>query len=214
VTSVTPLPARRRTHPPRARVAEALDAERARVRAWLHDTLLQQLEYIAAGGYADDVDARELMRVAAGAATELRAYVEGTPAGESTLVERLRRIIEDEQARVPYEIRLVFGEVDGTVDGDDLADAAREALTNVRKHARASQVVISCHVTAGTGTVVVADDGIGFDPASTARGTGLRESIVGRMERAGGSAEIESAVGAGTRVTLKVHTPLHAMEAA
>jgi signal transduction histidine kinase len=214
VTSVTPLPARRRTHPPRARVAEALDAERARVRAWLHDTLLQQLEYIAAGGYADDVDARELMRVAAGAATELRAYVEGTPSAESTLVERLRRVIEDEQALVPYEIRLVFGEVDGTVDGDDLADAAREALTNVRKHARASQVVISCHVTAGTGTVVVADDGIGFDPASTARGTGLRESIVGRMERAGGSAEIESAVGAGTRVTLKVHTPLHAMEAA
>src|SRR5829696_5053436 len=44
VSSVTPLPARRRTHPPRARVAEVLDAERARVRAWLHDTLLQQLE--------------------------------------------------------------------------------------------------------------------------------------------------------------------------
>ena len=214
MASVTPLPARRRTHPPRVRVAEALDAERARVRAWLHDTLLQQLEFIAAGGYADDVDARELMRVAAGAATDLRAYVEGTPAGEGTLVERLRRVIEDEQPLVPYEIRLVFGEVDGTVDSAELADAAREALTNVRKHARASQVVVSCDVTAGTGTVVVADDGIGFDPASTARGTGLRESIVGRMERAGGSAEIDSEVGAGTSVTLKVHTPLHAMEAA
>jgi hypothetical protein len=176
VSSVTPLPARRRTHPPRARVAQALDAERARVRAWLHDTLLQQLEYIAAGGYADDVDPRELMRVAAGAATELRAYVEGTPGGEDTLVERLRRIIEDEQALAPHEIRLVFGEVDGTV--------------------------------------VVTDDGIGFDPVRTARGTGLRESIVGRMERAGGSAEIDSEVGAGTSVTLKVHTPLHAMEAA
>jgi signal transduction histidine kinase len=214
VASVTPLPARRRTHPPRVRVAEALDAERARVRAWLHDTLLQQLEYIAAGGYADDVDPRELMRVAAGAATELRAYVEGTPTGDGTLVERLRRIVVDEQALAPHEIRLVFGEVDGTVDGAELADAAREALTNVRKHARATQVVVACHVTAGAGTVVVADDGIGFDPAGTARGIGLRESIVGRMERAGGSAEIESQVGAGTRVTLKAHTPLHAMEAA
>ena len=137
MSSVTPLPARRRTHPPRARVAQALEAERARVRAWLHDTLLQQLEYIAAGGYADDVDPRELMRVAAGAATELRAYIEGTPAGEDTLVERLRRIIEDEQALAPYEIRLVFGEVDGTVDGTALAGAVREALTNVRKHANA-----------------------------------------------------------------------------
>jgi len=214
VTSVTPLSARRRTPPPRARVAQALDAERARVRAWLHDTLLQQLEYIAAGGYADDVDPRELMRVAAGAATELRAYVEGTPAGDDTLVERLRRIIEDEQALAPHEIRLVFGEVDGSVDGTELADAAREAITNARKHARASQVVVSCHVTAGAGTVVVTDDGIGFDPVRTARGTGLRESIVGRMERAGGTAVIESRPGDGTRITLKAHSPLFAMEAA
>ena len=114
----------------------------------------------------------------------------------------------------PTRSRLVFGEVDGTVDSTELADAAREALTNVRKHARASQVVVSCHATAGAGTVVVTDDGIGFDPARTARGTGLRESIVGRMERAGGSAEIDSEAGAGTSVTLKVHTPLHAMEAA
>ena len=113
-----------------------------------------------------------------------------------------------------YGSLTVEDDPDGTVDGAELADAAREALTNARKHARATQVVVSCHVSAGVGTVVVTDDGIGFDPASTARGTGLRESIVGRMERAGGSAEIESEVGAGTRVTLKVHTPLHAMEAA
>ena len=130
---------------------------------------------------------------ASGDTGKLRAYVEGTPAGEDTLVERLRRIIEDEQALATHEIRLVFGEVDGTVDGTELADAAREALTNVRKHARASQVVVSCHVTAGAGTVVVTDDGIGFDPVRTARGTGLRESIVGRMERAGGSADQSAA---------------------
>src|SRR5690242_6104033 len=73
VASVTPLPARRRAHASRQRVVDAVDAERARTRAWLHDTLLQQLEYIAAGGYADEVDPRELMRVAAAAATELRA---------------------------------------------------------------------------------------------------------------------------------------------
>ena len=185
-----------------------LDAERARVRAWLHDTLLQQLEYIAAGGYADDVDPRELMRVAAGAATELRAYVEGTPAGEDTLVERLRRIIEDEQALAPHEIRLVFGEVDGTVDGDEIAAATREALTNVRKHARASQAIVTCHVTAGVATVVIHDDGIGFDPATTRRGAGLRESIFGRMARSGGTAAIESHPGEGTRITLKAHEPV------
>src|ERR671910_2558782 len=94
VGSLTSLPERRRAHAPsspdRARaaaaVAEALDAERARTRAWLHDTLLQQLEFIAAGGYADVPDAVELMRVAAGASTELRAYVEDRSRGEGTIV--------------------------------------------------------------------------------------------------------------------------------
>jgi signal transduction histidine kinase len=212
---VTALPARRGTQSRRTRVADALEAERARTRAWLHDTLLQQLEYIAAGGYADDADPRELMRVAAGAAAELRAFVEGDEAaGAGSLVERLRRIIEEEQRLAAHEIRLVFGAVDGTLESAELADAAREALTNVRKHAQATQAVVSCHVTAGVGTVVVQDDGIGFDPARTFRGAGLRESIVGRMERAGGTAVIESRPGDGTRITLKAHSPLFAMEAA
>jgi signal transduction histidine kinase len=186
-----------------------VEAERARVRAWLHDTLLQQLEYIAAGAYADIADARELMRVAAGAATELRAFVEGDAgAGDGTLVERLRHVIAEEQLRAAHEIRLVFGEIDGTVDGGEMIAATREVLTNVRKHARAEQAVVTCHVTAGVATIVVQDDGIGFDPASTRRGAGLRESVVGRMVRAGGTATIQSRPGEGTRVTLKAHQPV------
>jgi signal transduction histidine kinase len=197
-------------------VAEAVEAERARVRAWLHDTLLQQLEFIAAGGYADVADAGELMRVAAGAATDLRAYVEGSTDTEAaTLVERLRRLVAEEQLLAAHEIRLVFGEVDGTVDGrdaDDVVAAAREALTNVRKHAGAAQAVVSCHVTGGVATVVVADDGVGFDPAGTLRGAGLRESIVGRMARSGGSAVVQSQPGGGTRVTLRAHAPLEHLD--
>ncbi len=221
---VTSLPARRRTHTlrpvdrarPAAPVAEAVEAERAHTRAWLHDTLLQQLEYIAAGGYADVADARELMRVAAGAATELRAWIEGDAlSGGATLVEALRRVLAAEQLLAGHEIRLVFGDVDGTVDaaeGADMVAAAREALTNVRKHARASQAVVTCHVTAGVATVVIVDDGIGFDPATTPRGTGLRDSIAGRMARSGGSAVIASRVGEGTRITLKAHVPLAGLE--
>ena len=220
MASVTPVPARRRAHSVRAHersreaavVSEALAAERARARAWLHDTLLQTLEYIAAGGYADIADARELMRVAAGAATELRAYVEGTgDAGGGSLVERLRRLIAEEQVVARHEIRLVFGDVDGTVDGaesDDIVAAAREALTNVRKHARATQAVVACHASAGVATVVITDDGIGFDPGTTRRGAGLRDSIVGRMVRAGGTAIVQSHPGDGTRITLKGHAPL------
>lgn len=217
---VTSLPARRRAHPLRshdrtrqvAAAVEAVEAERARTRAWLHDTLLQQLEYIAAGGYADVADAAELMRVAAGAATELRAFVEGdAEGGAGTLVERLRYVIAEEQLFASHEIRLVFGDIDGTVDGPEGADlvaATREALTNVRKHARAKQAVVACHVGAGVATVIIQDDGIGFDPATTRRGTGLRDSIAGRMARCGGAAIIDSAPGRGTQVTLKGHVPI------
>ena len=220
VGSLTSLPARRRAHAPStpdrtrlaAAVAEALDAERARTRAWLHDTLLQQLEFIAAGGYADVADAAELMRVAAGAATELRAYVEESAGdGAGSLVERLRRVIADEQLQARHEIRLVFGDVDGTVDGPEGADivaATREALTNVRKHAHATQAVVSCHVVMGVATVVVRDDGVGFDPRLARRGQGLRDSIVGRMARSGGVAIIDSQPGEGTSITLKAHVPL------
>jgi len=195
-----------------AAVAEALDTERARTRAWLHDTLLQQLEFIAAGGYADVPDAAELMRVAAGAATELRAYVQDSGRdGEGSLVERLRSVIAEEQLKAAHEIRLVFGDIDGTVEGPegtDIVAATREALTNVRKHARATQAVVSCHVVIGVATVMVRDDGIGFDPQTTKRGTGLRDSIVGRMARSGGVALIDSRPGEGTCITLKAHVPL------
>ena len=220
MVSVSALPARRRAHTPgsldRARIAaavtEAVEAERALPRAWLHDTLLQQLEFIAAGGYADVADAGELMRVAAGAATELRAYVEDAPrGGDGSLVERLRGVIADEQLRATHEIRLVFGDVDCTVDradGADIVAATREALTNVHKHARATQAVVACHVVMGVATVVIAADGVGFDPATTPRGAGLRESIVGRMARSGGVALIDSHPGSGTRITLKAHVPL------
>jgi signal transduction histidine kinase len=69
-------------------------------------------------------------------------------------------------------------------------------------------------VTACVATGVVLDDGIGFDPVRTFRGAALRESIVGRMVRAGGTAVIESRPGDGTRITLKAHSPLFAMGAA
>jgi signal transduction histidine kinase len=220
VGSLTSLPARRRAHAPtspdRARVeaaaAQAVDAERARTRAWLHDTLLQQLEFIAAGGYADVADAAELMRVAAGAATELRSYVEDSGRdGEGSLVERLRCVIADEQLKASHEIRLVFGDVDGTVEGPEGADlvaATREALTNVRKHASATQAVVLSHIVMGVATVMVRDDGVGFDPSTARRGSGLRDSIVGRMARSGGVAIIDSRPGEGTCITLKAHVPL------
>ena len=46
-------------------VATSVREERAKTRAWLHDRILQILEYVASGGYEDDPDVEHLRRVAA-----------------------------------------------------------------------------------------------------------------------------------------------------
>jgi signal transduction histidine kinase len=195
-------------------VQAAVEADRARTRAWLHDTVLQTLEYVAAGGYADAPDPAELIRAAAVAAAELRAYVEDeAPREGATLAERLRAAVADEQLLARHEIRLRLGPVDGSVEGEparELVAAAREALTNARKHARAHTVTVVCEVAEGTATLTVEDDGRGFDPAAVRRGTGLRESIAGRLARLGGCAVVDARPGRGTSVRLRVDAPLAA----
>ncbi len=197
----------------RSRVREAVEAERASTRAWLHDSVLQVLEYLAAGGYADEPDAAELSRIAADAATELRAYVEGcepqlVAAGEGELCARLTAVVEAERELGEHDIGLVFGELSRAVDGaaaEQLAAATREALRNTRKHAHATRALVTADVVGDVATVIVSDDGAGFDLAAVRQGgAGLRESIVGRLGRAGGSATVRSRPGHGTRVTLRL----------
>ncbi len=194
-------------------VRTAVDAERARVRAWLHDSVLQALEFLASGGYADEPDPRELQRVAGDAADELRAFVDGASLGgdaaRGRLCERLRAVVAAARRDARHEVGLVFGRLDETLDGEaanELAAAAAEALRNVGKHAYATRALVTCDVAGGLATVGVSDDGIGFDPADVPHGTGLRESVEGRMTRLGGSVAIRSRPGHGTRLTLTVPT--------
>ena len=78
-----------------------------------------------------------------------------------------------------------------------------EALQNVAKYAEATQAEL---VLSNGGAVLqfeVSDDGIGFDTASTGYGSGL-QGIADRLAALGGSVEIRSEAGSGTRVTGRV----------
>ncbi len=85
---------------------------------------------------------------------------------------------------------------------------AQEALTNVAKHAQATRATVTLQEDGETVRLVIADDGVGFDPARLAapdgsRGWGLaimRE----RAEAVGGRCRIESRPGQGTRVIVEV----------
>jgi signal transduction histidine kinase len=81
--------------------------------------------------------------------------------------------------------------------------AAREAMTNAAKFGGATPIDVYAEAANGRIQVFVRDRGPGFDPdAVPPDRRGVRESIVGRMERHGGRARITSSPESGTEVEL------------
>jgi signal transduction histidine kinase len=75
-----------------------------------------------------------------------------------------------------------------------------ECVQNAAKHAGPRALVtIRLGAVDGRVTFSVEDDGVGFDPEAVRRGSGLL-NLVGRVQAAGGSIEVESRQGQGTRV--------------
>ena len=74
-----------------------------------------------------------------------------------------------------------------------------EALNNVAKYANASQARIQLLHRDGQLTFEISDDGRGFDPNQTGYGTGL-QGMADRLDAIGGTLEVESRPGKGTRV--------------
>jgi len=97
-----------------------------------------------------------------------------------------------------------------TVEADDIGRfspeieaavyfCALEAMQNVAKYANARGASIRLAAPDGHLTFQVRDDGVGFDPNSAGRGTGL-QGMADRLEALGGSLEIRSVIGDGTTV--------------
>jgi signal transduction histidine kinase len=176
--------------------------ERAEVAAHLHDSVLQTLAMVQrrAG------EPQEVAALARRQERELRAWLAGRPAPGQ--VARLRPALEaaaaevEERHGVPVEV-VAVGDRDLDPAAEAVVAAAREAMTNAAKFGGGSTVDVYAECGDGRLQVFVRDRGPGFDPeAIPADRRGVRESIVGRMERHGGRATITSAPGAGTEVEL------------
>jgi signal transduction histidine kinase len=174
--------------------------ERAEMAAHLHDSVLQTLALVQR---ADDPT-----RVAALARRqerELRAWLSGrAERAEGRLAAALDDVAaEVEEAHgVPVEV-VTVGDRDLDARSEALVAAAREAMVNAAKFGAGSSVAVYAEASDGRAEVFVRDRGPGFDPAEIPPDRrGIRESIVGRMERNGGRAKITSAPGSGTEVEL------------
>jgi signal transduction histidine kinase len=86
-----------------------------------------------------------------------------------------------------------------------------EALQNIQKYAEASHAVVRLSDTGGALTFEVTDNGKGFDPTTTKRGSGIT-NMADRLEALGGSIELDSKPGAGAnlRGTIPVPQPMPA----
>jgi signal transduction histidine kinase len=182
--------------------------ERAESDRRIHDTVLQALEAMALARPSDAVDPRarlaELRAMARSQAAVLRHGLE-RPAG-TRLGADLAAVIAD-LTHDGLRVRLLLADVDDTLPATRctaVSEATREALRNTLKHAGTTRASLRVEER-GRGIAVVArDHGRGFDPAESGPGFGIRESLVARVAAVGGHAEVASAPGRGTRVTLWV----------
>ncbi len=198
----------------RTRVIEAADAERRRVGRNLHDGAQQQL--LAVGNLLrlaqrrlePESEAADVLRLACDELGEAQAELQQLARGlhPVALAERgLRGALESLAVGPEPSVRLEVV-AEGLPEDIELAAyfIASEALTNARKYAGADAVSIHVVPVAEGLLVEVVDDGSGgADPAS---GTGLR-GLADRIDALGGRLELDSAPGAGTRVSARLPLP-------
>lgn len=175
--------------------------ELAHVAARLHDSVLQTLALIQRVD-----DPKRAQSLARRQERELRAWLYGgeQPGEPATLATALRSAAADVEEHYGVAVDLVQPS-DGPLDEGlaVLAAAAREAMTNAGRHAGVEEISVLARVTDGEASVFVRDRGAGFSLEAVAEDRrGVRESIIGRMARAGGRATVVTAPGEGTEVEL------------
>ncbi|MEA2228289.1 MAG: hypothetical protein QOF04_1919 [Solirubrobacteraceae bacterium] len=177
--------------------------ERAEMAAHVHDSVLQTLALVQ----QRSDDPRAVAALARRQERELRAWLtrRAPAAGEPPRLGAALETAADEVERdhgVAVEV-VTVGDADLDARGEALVAAAREAMVNAAKFGGDSTVDVYAEALDGDLQVYVRDRGPGFRPDDLpADRRGVRESIVGRMARHGGSATIHSSPGAGTEVEL------------
>jgi signal transduction histidine kinase len=199
----------------RQRIVAAQDEERRRLERNIHDGAQQQLVALS-------VKARLLRSVARKDPGKVEELAEQLQAESTDALDNLRDLargiypplladrglapaVEAQARKVPFPVRV---EPDGVGRYPAEAEATAyfcvlEALQNAAKYAEPSSIIVRLGHEDGHLVFTVSDDGRGFDPATMPKGSGL-QNMADRVEALGGSIEISSQPGRGTRVTGRI----------
>jgi len=185
----------------RRRIVEASDEQRSRLERELREGAERRLAHVAellCGGGEPLADVRAGLDTAR---AELREFARGIH--PATLTEcGLREAVGELAGRSPVTVAVGVPASRFPLAVEAAAYfVCAESLTNVAKHAAASQVHVGVTQENGRLRVVIADDGVGG--ADPSRSSGLR-GLADRVEALGGSLAVRSPPGGGTRVVAEL----------
>ena len=169
------------------RVFDAQEEERGRVARELHDGISQILVGVR---YALDNARRRLERGDARAAEPLAKGIDSL----AQAIAEVRRISRDLRPSIPDDDEAKIA----------LYRIAQEALTNIERHARATEVVVDLRGHRQGATLSISDNGLGLAKTrSTAGGLGLR-NMQERIEQLDGTLTMQTSAQGGTEITATV----------
>jgi signal transduction histidine kinase len=207
------------------KVISAQEAERKRIARELHDDTTQSLAVLAMGIEAAQTAMREGKTPRL---DEVKAVTVHTLEEVHRIILDLRPSVLDDLGLLSairwyadrylvsrgIAVRTEFGELGRKLPGEmetALFRMCQEVLSNVARHAYATRVLVQVAAEDGELRIEIEDDGRGFDPAEVAqRDARPHWGLMGIRERAeilGGTAEIDSAPGQGTRVAVRIPLP-------
>jgi signal transduction histidine kinase len=201
-----------RLHDRLTRVALAEDRER--IARDLHDSVIQDLFATGLGlqGLSMSIDdAQAVQRLddaierIDNAISSLRSFIFDIRSFAATIADperTIRRMVERLVADRAIEVTVEIGTIGACAPEllDDALGVIREAVSNAVRHSAASTLTVRVDTTDHGLTIMVRDNGCGFEPTTVERGMGL-DNLQARATTRAGSIRIESAVGVGTTVT-------------
>lgn len=185
-----------------ARHERARAEERADMAAHLHDSVLQTLALIQRTHDPDRIH-----QLARRQERELRSWLfsdNQTEHKSATVREALETMASEIEGIWPVKVELVVVG-DRPIDEacEQVIAATSEAIVNAAKHAQVQRIDVFADIKADAISIWVRDEGVGFDPKSIESSRqGVRNSIIGRLERLHGHVEIDSQLGGGTEIEI------------
>lgn len=190
------------------RTKRVREEQRAEIAAHLHDSVLQTLALIQNRAGASS----EVARIARAQERELREWLyAGSHAPGSDLATELRDLAAALELDHPVRIEVIAVGDTTELGSAELAAAAREAMLNAARHA-GGEISVYLERSPSAIDVFVRDRGPGFALERVPEDRlGVRESILGRMRRAGGRASVGPGAG-GVGIQVHLHLELAAQE--